>query len=97
MCCIQLVTLQLYAELVRKLLVTSLAGSYELVLRFIWLGWKGEKKQKEREIIVFPIWFKIENRGKRKQRSKVLTWAHKISSPQFGKEIKEKKKLQTWN
>ena len=31
MCCIQLVTGQLYAELVRKLLVTSLAGSYNLL------------------------------------------------------------------
>ena len=95
MCCIQLVTRQLYTELVTKLLVTSFAGSYKLVLRVRLVGLKREEKQKERENIVFLIWLKIENRGKRKQRSKVLTWAHKISSPQFGKEIKEKKKLQT--
>ena len=51
------------------------------------VGLKRRGKTKgERENIVFPVWFKIENRER-----EVLTWPHKISSPRFGKEIKEKK------
>ena len=52
MCFIQLVTLQLYTELVRKLLVTSLAGSYELVLGSF--GWvEKERKNRRREKLLF--------------------------------------------
>ena len=54
MCCIQLVTRQLYAELVRKLLVTSLAGSYKLVLRVRLVGLKRRGKTKGERKYCFP-------------------------------------------
>ena len=57
MCCIQLVTGQLYAELVRKLLVTSLAGSNKFVSTWGPFDWvKNERKNKRREKILFS-WF----------------------------------------
>ena len=54
MCCIQLVTGQLYAELVRKLLVTSLASSSKLVLGVRLVGLKRRGKTKGERKYCFP-------------------------------------------
>ena len=92
MCCIQLVTGQLYAELVRKLLVTSLAGSYKLVLRVRLVGLKRRGKTKGERKYCFPDLVQDKKtKGRENKEVKYSPGLTKFHIPDLERKLRKKK------